>query len=174
MPCEWNVRLIEINQNKLLLRVPRNVFLQLKLGLSVQHNYWTSLELAKCLQKQFRFVEAAAFPTLCLRIIINLPLRWLLKFRAVVFAIHSRISRRRRMQYSVCLSVWLSVWQVFCVFAEYHSQINGGHLGGSSSSSRSCLSRANNSCCIWGAFEQLTEYTHIQYTHTHRQTEELP
>lgn len=97
---------INRNQSKQTsLRVFRNVFLQLKLGLSVQHNYWTSLELAKCLQKQFRFVEAAAFPTLCLRIIINLPLRWLLKFRAVVFAIHSRISRRRRMQYSVCLSV---------------------------------------------------------------------
>lgn len=36
----------------------------------------------------------------------------------------------------VWLSVYLSVcWQVFCVFAEYHSQINGGHLGGSNISS---------------------------------------
>lgn len=106
----WVMLLMEINQNKLLLKVPWYVFLQLKLCLSVRHNYWTCLDLAKCLKKQFRSVEADAFATLCLRIIINLPLRWLLKFRAVVFAIQSSISRWRRMQHSVCSSDCLSIF----------------------------------------------------------------
>lgn len=109
----WVMLLMEINQNKLLLSVScalAYVCLQLKLCLSVRHNYWTCLDLAECLQKQFRSVEAAAFATLCLRIIINLPLRWLLKFRAVVFAIQSSISRWRRMQHSVCSSDCLSIF----------------------------------------------------------------
>lgn len=75
---------------------------------------------------------------------------------------------------SLCLAVPLSFsvcWQVFSVFAEYHSQINGGHLGGSNSSSSSSF------WLLESCQQQLLLLLHLGciraahwiHTHTHRQ-----